>query len=231
MLVGEVGANDGVNHRTRHCGPHALVPAQSLNLIEQISWMHGTERPLTLVIVIRYEVLERGFVKLDAERGTDGAEDLLEFIESWILEVNLVLDPTQESLVSKLGRLEIGGEHHNLVEWNLQLGTGHEGEVIDLRFERNNQPVEQLLWVHCLTSEIVDQEHPAVGLHLIWRLIRPTLLVEVEIKSIRGQLPADDDRGAFDSYPAPVISSDGGRVGMCTTGSKNSMIAPSTSIE
>ena len=59
---------------------------------------------------------------------------------------DLVLNAPDEGFVHEFCRLDIGRKHHHGHEGKIDLLTGLQGQVVDVRLERDDPAVQQLTW-------------------------------------------------------------------------------------
>ena len=104
----------------------------------------------------------------------------------WIGHVQLVLDAPQEGIVHKVFRLQVGGQHQEKLEGYLEFLARLEGQVIYSLLQRYDPPVEERLGAHLLTSKVVNEEQPAVGLQLEWGLVETRVLVIYQVERGHG---------------------------------------------
>ena len=119
-------------------------------------------------------------------------------------DLDLVMDPAQRPRIHQLLRRNIGREHQQLVERCRELLSGVKGQEINPRFERNDPPVDHVLWADQLAAEIIDEEQTAGGLELRRRFVKFRDRVEGEIEHFQRQLTAGVDHRPAAADPAPV---------------------------
>ena len=127
-----------------------------------------------------------------------------ELIERGILRENLVRNAAQKRFVCERSGLEVGGEDNQHIERNLEFSSGVQIQIIDPRLERHNPSIEQVACGHSLPSEVVDDEHAAVGFEVHWRFIELRQLAIPQIEHLQRQLSADRDDRPADSDPPSI---------------------------
>ena len=101
------------------------------DLVDDIARMATTHGPLTGAILRIDQIIDRFFVVGNTGSLAVLQEDLLELILGGTGDVDLVRDPSQESLVHKVRRVEVGGENQKLFEGDFQFLTGVQGKIVD----------------------------------------------------------------------------------------------------
>src|SRR5262249_15772332 len=70
--------------------------------------------------------------------------------------------------------------------------------------QRNHPPVEEFVGRQALASEIVDDEHAVVGLHLHGSGIELGDRVQLQLQHLQRQFSANQDSWALAEYPAGI---------------------------
>src|SRR5205814_7865961 len=110
----------------------------------------------------------------------------------------------QVGLVEQLAGLQVGRKRQLGPERNLDLAPAADKvHVIDLLLKRHQQAVEDLLRRDALATEIVDQQHAAVGLHLQRRSVGTAAFLEGRVEHLELELAANLHHRARDAAPAP----------------------------
>src|SRR5215212_3552113 len=171
FLSDEVGLARLVEQLARNMRRLAAVTAERADLIDQVARVTGAQGAALRAVVALVQVLDENFVELELTPPAVHLEDARVFLERRIVDRNLVRDAAQERFVGELLRVEIRREYRQHVERNLEFLAGVQRQVVDAALQRNNPPVEQVVGPHALTSEVVDEKDPAVGLQLKRRLV------------------------------------------------------------
>src|SRR4030095_3032093 len=90
-------------------------------------------------------------------------EDLLEVRNRRTLAEHLVVNAAEERFVDELRGSDVGREHDQQQERQLEFLAVVEREEVDATLERDDPAVEQIARRAALTAEVVDDEHAAVG--------------------------------------------------------------------
>src|SRR4029453_1869739 len=90
-------------------------------------------------------------------------ENLHELLDAWRFRQDLVAQTAEERLIHQIARFEVGGKHHEHLERKLELLTGLQRQEVAATLEWNDPPVEEVARGDVLTSEVVDDQHTAVG--------------------------------------------------------------------
>src|SRR5438093_13273264 len=163
-------------------------------------------QPDVLRAVDREDLRHRLGSLLDLLPRAHALEDLLVLRDRRRLDADLVADAPQERLVDEVSRIEVRREDDEHVEGDLDLLAGMQREVIDALLERDDPPVEKVFWRNALTSEVVDHEDAAVGLHLERRLVELRGLVVDEVERLERELAAGHDDGTLADDPPVVVA-------------------------
>src|SRR5437867_2489164 len=102
------------------------------------------QRDVALAAVLRDPIAGLR-VEGDLLRLADAAEDLRELLIGRRLDLDLVLDPSQERLVDERGRGAVGREDEEHVEGDLDLAAIGRGEEVHIPIERHDPAIEELL--------------------------------------------------------------------------------------
>ncbi len=140
---------------------------------------------------------------LDPLRLGEARQHPVELLVLETADVHLVVDASEERLITEGLGIEVGREHHLDLERHLELAAA-EREVVDLTVERNDPPVQELLGGHRLTAEVIDDEDAVVRLELEWSEIGAHLAIEAQVQHAGVQLPAGDDGGAMTHHPTGI---------------------------
>src|SRR5688500_14389229 len=96
------------------------------------------------VEVGRQKVVDDGLVVRNLAFLTAPLENLLEVLARRILGEYFVVDTAEERFIDQVSWSQVRCEHNQEDEWDRQLLTRFERQVIDPAFERRNPAVEQI---------------------------------------------------------------------------------------
>src|SRR2546426_209575 len=131
-------------------------------------------------------------------------KDLHELLRRRRLDLDLVLDASQECFIHQRRGRPVRREDEQDVERDFDLATVAGRQEVDVAVERDDPAVEELVGRCTLTAEVVDEEHAAARLHLERRLVDLRVRVENEVEVLERQLTADLDERARNRDPASV---------------------------
>src|SRR5882724_12558756 len=141
---------------------------------------------------------------LDAALRCDQAEDAAIFLAARRLDLQLVGNTAQEGRIHEVVRLQVGREHDDLVERNREGLAGVELQEVDTAFQLHDPAVQELLGLHQLTAEVVDDEGAAERLHVQRRLVVLRAFVVAQIQHFQREFAAGDDDRALAGHIAAV---------------------------
>jgi hypothetical protein len=144
----------------------AIVAGRPKNLV------HNVPR-----VALAQLLLQRSADEIDQIRGNAGvkgdlmlvgdpAEDLAKLPIGDRANLDLGLNPAQETGVDQFGRVHVGREDDQHLEGDLNLFSARQGEEIDSAIKGHDPAVQQFFRTNPLPSEVVDDQNPIVGLHL-----------------------------------------------------------------
>src|SRR5437867_904955 len=147
----------------------------------------------------------RGFrVERDLLLLADATQDLRELLLGRRLDLDLVLNASQERFIHQRGGRAVRGEDEEDVERHLDLSTVGQREEIDIAVERHDPAVEEHLRRGALPAEVVDEEHASARLHLERRLVHLRVLIEGEVEVFERELTTDLNERTGDRNPAAI---------------------------
>src|SRR5664280_965187 len=138
----------------------SFVSSRPKNLVHDIP---GLAMAQLLLQRIAYEIDEfLGYVGVipDLTLVCNTAKDLAEMCVQDRANLDLGLNPAQETRVYQFGRIHIGSKDNQHLERNLEFLSSRESQKVDPPVERYDPAVEQLFGANPLPSEIVDDQHP-----------------------------------------------------------------------
>jgi hypothetical protein len=142
--------------------------AEGADLQEKIAWVAIAEGAVVRFVVLGDEVID-GFLAMgDFQGAAHDFEELSERFFRGVGHFNFVRDPSKESVVDEVFRLEVGAENHKLIEGDLDFFTAADGKVVVAFFEGHNPAVEELVDTHSLASEVIDEQDAAIAFELQW---------------------------------------------------------------
>src|SRR5689334_20200295 len=122
-------------------------------------------------------------------------EDCPVFVPRRCPDFDLVGYAAQKSRIHQVGRRQVGGEYHELVERQGKTLASVQLEIVDAVLERDDPAVQHVVWAHQLTSEIVDDERTAERLYVQRGLVELGGVAPLQIEHVERELPAGDDDG------------------------------------
>ena len=171
---------------------------------QQVAWMAVAHGPADRLVVLFDQVLDDFGSVRDVERF---AHDLKEFAKRRFFGVedfDFVGYPSEEGVVDEVFGFEVGAEDHELIEWDLDLLTTADADVVVAFFERDDPSVEQFVDAHSLAAEVVDEENAAVAFHLERCIADIRFGVARDLEHRHGQFTTGDDGRSSDADPALV---------------------------
>src|SRR5919198_128998 len=203
IVVDEVRLACPVEQLARDFRLDSPVAAERDHLIEQVSRVAGAKRPPERLVIAAQQVRHHDLVIPQVTAAAVQLEDFGELLDRRIDDGHLVRDAAKERFVRQRFRIEVRGEHDEDVERHLEFLAGVQRQVVEAALERHDPAVQQLLRADALPSEVVDEEHAAVGLQLNRRFVELRERVERQVELVERQLAADhDDRTANPHPPA-----------------------------
>src|SRR5207244_12605791 len=120
------------------------VSANGLHRLQQIAAVAGT-RGTAVVVVALMQVIHGFWASIHSQLFDHGVEDPLVDVLVGRVDGDLVADTPQEGVVHQVLRIEVGREDRKLLEGDLELLAGRQGEEVAAVFEGRNPAVKQLL--------------------------------------------------------------------------------------
>jgi hypothetical protein len=90
---------------------------------------------------------------------------------SWRSQIDAIAHAPQKGRIRDRIQTQIGGNDEHVAQRHLNLLPRAQREIVDLILHRRNKAIEQLFGRHALASEVIDQEHAAIGLQVRRRLV------------------------------------------------------------
>ena len=173
VFVDEVGRARGLQQRDRsepRGSPRYWRERQ--RLVDEVARLAAAQRDLPRPQTCLEQVLDdRRIERRGSARGSTFLKICVNSVGRRVLGKHLVLNAAQERLVHQLGRLDVGGEHRQHQERQVELLARLQREVVDAALERHDPAVQQLARRASLAAEVVDDQHAAVGQHLQRRAV------------------------------------------------------------
>src|SRR5678816_1547151 len=164
-------------------------------MLHEVTRVARAQRDVPLEAILR-DPLRRLRVEGDLLVLADTAEDLGEFLGRRRLDLDLVLDATQERFIHQRRGRAVRREDEQDIEWDFDLATVGRRQEVDVAVERDDPAVEKLIGRRALTTEVVDEEDAAARLHLERRFVDLRVLVVDEVEVLERQLTTDLDERA-----------------------------------
>jgi hypothetical protein len=124
---GEVNSTSVIEIFSREPGLGLQERAEVDDLVDDIARMATTHSSLTGSILRIDQIIDRFFIVRHAGSLAILQEDPLELVFGGTGDVDLIRNPSQESFINKVRRVEVGGENQELFEGNFQFLTGVQG--------------------------------------------------------------------------------------------------------
>src|SRR5262249_39606383 len=124
---------------------------------------------------------------------------------AWRLDAGAIAHSSQKSFIDQIFLVEIRRKDDQLFKRNFDFLTTAQSQKIDPAFQRQIPAVQQLLWRHSLTPEIVDNQRSAICLQLKRGFVKPGGFRPGEVSVLQRQLTANYYHRSLDAYPAPVV--------------------------
>jgi hypothetical protein len=113
-------------------------------LFDQVARLAAAQVDASRLQIAGDEPLDEIRLTGDAVFAAVAVEDPAVGLDRRALRQDLVADAAEERLVHQLGRLHVGGEHHQAVERDVELEARGQRQVIDAALERHDPAVEQI---------------------------------------------------------------------------------------
>src|SRR5690606_31768711 len=206
LEIHKVGLGGPVNQLFTHRRFDAKIVSHVHNLVEQVARVIGAQLALGLDVILLEQVAQRLFVEVEAAHLGDAPEYLPVIVEGRRGDLDLVSDAPQERLVHQVAGRQVGGKDEQQLERHFQLLACVQGEEVYVLFHGDDPAVEQVARANLLPAEVVDEEQPAVGLHLEGRLVEFVNRIVLQIQTVQRQFAADHDDGPVNPDPARVAA-------------------------
>src|SRR5262249_11577990 len=130
-VVHEVARAGGIHQLRREPWRLAEEGRERERLIDEIARLAAAQRDPVRPIVVLEHVLDDRSVERNLFGGAVVLEDADEIGDGGALREDLVLNPAEKRLVGQLGRLQVGGEHEQDHERDLEALAALEREEVD----------------------------------------------------------------------------------------------------
>src|SRR3990170_2095839 len=201
----EVIPAGAVDHLVFHLRRNPFVLADLHHAAQYVVGMARAQPDPPDRVLLVEQVADGLLAELESEAFAHLPADGHVFLFPQIVDLDLVPDPSEKRLVGQLARFDVRRKQDDLVERNLELLPVLEGEVVARLFQGNDPSVEEIEWPDELAPEVIDEEDPAVGLHLKRRFIEFGNRVEAEVKHRKRQFAPGDHHGALAENPSAVV--------------------------
>src|SRR5215471_608615 len=173
LFVDEVAVAGAVQQRRRQLTRLIEIFGERQRVLDQVARMTATQRNVPGLMPPVHQVLDRLGVERNALLPAAVLEDGQKLSGRRPLRKNLVLDAAQERLVDQRAGLQVGREHDENIEWQLDLLSAGQRQEVDAALERNDPAVQQLSRRVLLPAEVVNPQDAAVGNGLYRCPIKP----------------------------------------------------------
>src|SRR5688572_18939105 len=184
----------------------AHVFGMSQRLLDEISRVAATHLNAARAEIARQQVLHEAWVVLQLAVPAEVLEDLREVGPGGAFAKDFVMDAAEKRLVHELRRLDIGCEHDQHHEWQVEFLPRLKCEEVDTALERNDPPIEQVPRRALLTAEVVDDEYAAIGECLNWRRVKAHRRRVRQIQRLQGQLSTYHHHRSAAAHPSGIAS-------------------------
>ena len=79
-------------------------------------------------------------------------------------DIKPISHPAQKGVIHQPFKVQVSGKNEQLLERDLDLLAGVQGQVIGLPLQRDDPAVQQVQRIDPLPAEVVDNQGPAIGL-------------------------------------------------------------------